>query len=320
MTNPSSLAEAQRSRQRALAVAAAARLRERWALLNSADLAGSWAALLPGALQVLAASQALAVLQAQVYVAEATGQDGPALNAAAFAGTAADGGGLDTLLALPVITTKRSLAAGLPLDRSLGRGLAQLQMIGRTEVADAGRTATGVGIAVRPRTYGSVRVVHPPACGRCIVLAGRVYRWSDGFQRHPHCDCTMAPLLSPEGRQAPEPRELWDSMTREQQDAAAGSQADAQAIRDGADVAQVINAQRGMYEAAGRKFTAEGTTRRGLAGRQLEAAGAGTTRSAGERVRRVAVPRLRPEQIYREAAGDRAEAIRLLRRFGYITD
>jgi hypothetical protein len=292
--SPAQLADAQRTRLQTLAVAAATRLRERWALLDAANLSGSWAELLPGALQVMAAAQALAVLQAQQYVVAATGEDGPALQSGAWAGVAADGRDLATLLALPVITTKQGLAAGLPLDRALGRGLAQLDLIGRTEVADAGRTATGVGIAARPRTYGSVRVVNPPACARCIVLAGRVYRWSEGFQRHPACDCSMSPISSPEGRNQPEPRELFGSMTRAQQDAAAGSRSDAQAIRDGADIGRVVNAQRGMYEAGGRKFAAEGV--------KLRQGGV----------------RLRPEQIYREARGDRAEAIRLLRRFGYI--
>jgi hypothetical protein len=96
------------------------------------------------------------------------------------------------------------------------------------------------------------------------------------------------------------------------------SKADTRAIvEDGADVSQVINAKRGMYTADGRKFTTEGTTRRGVAGRRLEAAGAEARKVRGQRVRRVDVPRLRPEQIYRDAV-DREDAIRLLRRFGFV--
>jgi hypothetical protein len=71
------------------------------------------------------------------------------------------------------------------------------------------------------------------------------------------------------------------------------TKAGAQAIRDGADPAKVVNARRGMQTAAdGRLYTTEA---------------AGRTAS-----------RLMPEQIYREANGSRDEAIRLLRRFGYI--
>jgi hypothetical protein len=75
-------------------------------------------------------------------------------------------------------------------------------------------------------------------------------------------------------------------------------QAGAAAIRDGADLGQVVNARRGMYTAAGRSLTVESTTRRGVAPGKV---------------------RLMPEQIYREARGDRDEAIRLLKRFGYLT-
>lgn len=67
--------------------------------------------------------------------------------------------------------------------------------------------------------------------------------------------------------------------------------AGAEAIREGADMARVVNARRGMYTAGGRLFTHE---------------------SAGRR------PRLMPEQILREADGDRGEAIRLLRLHGYL--
>jgi hypothetical protein len=293
VTSAALLADVQQSRTRALTAAVARRLAGLWGLVDASDLTGSWATLSPAALQVLAAAQALAVLQADEYLGAAAG-DGPGLDPLGWAGVAADGQSLAGLLALPLITTKRGIAAGLDVPSALRRGQAQLEMIGRTETADAGRTATGAGITARPKVYGSVRVVNPPACGRCVVLAGRVYGWSTGFQRHPHCDCGMAPAGSPEAHAAKEPRELWESMSLAQQNASAGSKADAQAIRDGADISRVINALRGMYTAAGRRLTTEGVRQRhgGL--------------------------RLRPEQIYREAAGDRAEAIRLLRRFGYL--
>ena len=72
--------------------------------------------------------------------------------------------------------------------------------------------------------------------------------------------------------------------------------AGAQAIRDGADIARVVNARRGMYTAGGLRLTREATTRRGI-GRPV---------------------RLMPEEIYRQANGNRGEALRLLRLHGYI--
>ena len=38
------------------------------------------------------------------------------------------------------------------------------------------------------KNVGYVRMLNPPSC-RCSVLAGRFYRWNNGFLRHPKCDC-----------------------------------------------------------------------------------------------------------------------------------
>ena len=58
-----------------------------------------------------------------------------------------------------------------------------------TFVQDAGRTASAVDMARRPGVDGYVRVLNPPSCSRCAILAGRFYGWSSGFRRHPLCDC-----------------------------------------------------------------------------------------------------------------------------------
>lgn len=78
--------------------------------------------------------------------------------------------------------------------------------------------------------------------------------------------------------------------------------------------------------------TTEGTTRRGLAGQRLIDEGARLQGEAAETVtrmtrnglaqrrvkrQRVQIPRLMPESIY-ELATSREDAIRLLKRFGYI--
>lgn len=79
-------------------------------------------------------------------------------------------------------------------------------------------------------------------------------------------------------------------------------------------------------------ITNEGMTTRGLAGRRLADAGARLALQAEEivtrqsrdgvvqrqvRRRRVQIPRLMPETIY-EQAESREDAVRLLKRFGYI--
>jgi hypothetical protein len=124
--------------------------------------------------------------------------------------------------------------------------------------------------------------------------------------------------------------------------------AGAEAVRAGADIGQVVNARRGArglapagarltdaeaqmlrgglvrgrlqsVDVAGQQVfvTTEGTTRRGLAGQRLGAKQTGT-KQQGARYRSARTPRLMPESLMQIAGDDRAELVRLLRRFGYI--
>jgi hypothetical protein len=201
----------------------------------------------------------------------------------------------------------------------------------RLQVADAARIATGVGAAARPHWGGYVRVLTPPSCSRCAVLAGKYFRWNTGFRRHPKCDCQHFPSSSESYARSEgfitNPDDAWRAgqikdLTKAQQDA----------LENGADLSQVVNARRGMSttDVGGRRvrITNEGTSRRGLFGSSAAArragfSGTGVPRqqgaAAGYILRRTTLPRLTPEAIYRAAEGDRDTAVRLLRRFGYIT-
>lgn len=146
-------------------------------------------------------------------------------------------------------------------------------------IADAGRTAQSVDLSVRPAVTGYVRSLSPPSCGRCAVLAGRVYRYSTGFKRHPRCDCLMTPTNEAVGKSL---------VTQPSLDQIHGlSAADSQAVRDGADLGQVVN------------------VRRKQAGLTI---GSSVIERAG---------RLTPAGIYR-LASDKTEALELFRRFGYV--
>lgn len=114
----------------------------------------------------------------------------------------------------------------------------QFQRIVASLVQDAGRSAESVATAVRPGT-GYVRYPAPPSCSRCAVLAGRIYRYSHGFQRHPRCDCTMVPTKAGDDRLAQDPVDLM------QRGLVTGmSKADRKAIADGADFNLVVNVRR----------------------------------------------------------------------------
>jgi hypothetical protein len=325
-----------------------------WGRVDPDRLAESWAAIAPALYRVVVQAQLAAVNLAQGYVptvlgeldidADAQGQ----LRRSALAGIASDGRDLEPLLYSAVAQARQAryrFGGNAPAARRIGGDV--LTRIVATQVQDAGRVAVGVEAMVRPAVGGYTRQLTLPSCSRCIVLAGRWYRTNQGFQRHPACDCVHIPAREDlAGDLTTSPRSAFDSLTPAEQDrvfTAAG----ARAIRDGADISQVVNARRGangLSLAGGRLTraeqdvltgggrgrlrrtdvfgqqiftTTEGTTTRGVAGRAL--AGDGTDRVPGSRYRSVRTPRLMPEAIYELAGPDRAEAIRLLRRFGYLT-
>lgn len=328
------------AQQQALTATTVAQAAALWALLDAAALIPSWTGDGVGAqlFTLLARAQRQAAAMAEPYVARMLGGRGgfdlaPSgrVVAGALAGVASDGRPLESLLAQPLVSTISAQAAGATLDQSMRIGEDRLTRIVGTQVADAGRVAESVATTVRPR-LGYVRMVVPPACSRCIILAGKFYRWNDGFQRHPNCDCRHIPADEDTADEVTtDPRKLFDSMTREEQDRRFTKDG-AQAIRDGADISQVVNARRGAtgLSIAGR-LTAEerralrgGGDKRGriqrtdVYGRPVFTTTTGTTRRGTAGHLNGKAPRLMPESIY-ELARDREDAVRLLRRFGYIT-
>ncbi|MEU8196348.1 hypothetical protein AB0C10_21430 [Microbispora amethystogenes] len=318
------LAAAHYQAQAELGRQAAVAGQEIWRRIDPKAVLPTWRPLLAKVAAVLTAAQYAAAARAQPYVTDLAHSMGvrpnpaAAVDPAAFAGRAANGGDLTSMLLMPAVQTVALLAGGADDQTALKAGLAALTRMMATETADAGRVATSVAMTADRQFVTYVRVVHAPACARCIVLAGREYTWSTGFQRHPRCDCQMVPRVYRPGQgydtPAPlSPDELVARMSPDEQDRVFG-RAGAKALREGADIGQIVNARRGMTTAGGKSITTEGTTSRGHAGRLLGQ----LSKQPGDRYRRSQIPRLTPEQIYREAGGDRDEAIRLLGRFGYL--
>jgi Rho termination factor-like protein len=286
-----------------------------WAEVNPNDIDGSWARLLPELTTVVSGAQLGAARRADSYTSAVLDADDiddeavAAVDPGGFSGVASDGRGLATLLTNPAIVTLMSIQDGFDVVHALGAGRANLDMMVRTQVADAGRLADQVALTTRPKVTGYVRLAVGNSCARCLILAGRTYAWNTGFQRHPRCDCIHVPAaIARAGRLLQSPRLAYDRMSAAERLRAGFTLGDQRAIADGADIFQVVNARRGMYTAGGRRFTTEGTTRRGLAGQRLGARG-------GRRVQRLSV-----DQIYVEAGADRDEALRLLHLHGYLLE
>lgn len=296
---------------------------------------------------LLAAGQLVAAVQAAAYVtAAAEEQDVPPgveILPRAFAGESASGRGLTDVLGAPSARVWTLLGSGVDYPQAVASGAAMLTRIVDNEVTQAGSNAAHVAVTGNADLGGYVRMLTRPSCGRCVILAGKWFEWNKGFARHPGCDCVHVPAAEATGVAdvRTNPRAYFDSLSAADQDKYFGK-ANAEAIRDGSDIGQVVNASTvtkwtrdefgnrvkkassGLYEfdaGGGRMLqaTRQGTTvRQGRAGRRMAVADGqldGRTPGAFERANR---PRLTPKSIYQEAAGDRAKAIDLLTEYGYL--
>lgn len=268
----------QRSARAAAAVA--------WSSLSAAYLSESWDSVSPALVRAVSRLQLDAATRGAGYGGNTLADQGlyeapeAWVDPSSLAGVSSRGASLGAALYSAIPHTKDLIAGGMPERVALSRGREVLQMSAAAQVADAGRTAAGLDTFARPRV-GYVRMLNPPSCSRCSVLAGRFYRNNEGFQRHPRCDCVHVPTTRTEAASSEglvhDPYAYFESLSESAQDKAFGK-AQAQAIRDGADLFQVVNARRGMSYAGvsadgsrrGQKvasdFTREGTTRRALWG------------------------------------------------------
>ena len=305
-----SAADHYRAQRRLITVTAAA-IRREWDSIGP-DFDAGWARVGPRIVALMTAAQIGAARDGSAYVGQALAEQRIAVtpagsvNVSALTGAySVDGqtvGDLDAVLYGAVVRARTGAAESLGDRLALGRSW--LDMATVTQVADAARAATGVGIAARPRIR-YVRMVNPGCCQRCAVLAGKASS-SIAFPRHPGCLCRAVPTGEGKARglvEAVGPEDVRD-LTKAQR----------RAIADGADMNQVINSHRvyvsreGIYTPARSHdgmTTTEGATRRGLAGQRL---GAGRKQRA---------QRLTPEGVYRLASTPE-EAIALLRKHGYL--
>ena len=226
-----------------------------------------------------------------------------------FAGVSPNGFPVDQALQSTAPRALKQIAQGVPLDDVMRSGLVMAGALAQTMVLEAGRSAAGVDTFVR-KSVGYTRMVNPGACDRCILLAGRFYRNNEGFLRHPNCACIHVPTSRQAARDEgliDDPYELFNSLSEAEQDARF-TKAGAQAIRDGADIYQVVNARAGMSYAG---VSVDGT-RRGQ-----RATGITTTGSTRRAHTGGIEGRLTPDAIYQQGL-PRDQTLQLLRDQGYV--
>lgn len=221
------------------------------------------------------------------------------LNPARFQGGTPDSRPLETLLARAPFVARDRMLTGAGPQASLDYTGKWLQRTVLDVVRDADRQAVQGSLATtRVRTTWT-RMLNPPSCRFCIMLAGKVYRWNQGFRAHRSCDCRHVPTQEVvAGDLTTDPYAYFRSLTPAEQDRLFGKN-DAQAIRDGGDIYRIGN-----------------TRFRGLSDDALKMNGS----RRGWQSRRWDSPsKMTVDAVYDAAKGDRDLARKLLEENGYVT-
>ena len=250
-------------------------IRRQWRRVGT-DFDRGWSLIAPSVIAIVSTAQRRMVDEAIKYVPEVLEDTGQtrAIRAAAESNTSAfvgvTGAGVSTSDALSVapIRAKQAVASGETASQALrSAGLWLTASVG-TILSDTGRAAETTEIAVRP-IGGYVRMLTPPSCGRCVVLAGKRYKYNAGFDRHPGCDCRHIPASeSVAGDLTVDLHAYLDSLDEAGQIKLLGSRANYEAWKEyGANPQQIINAYRGGIRTAQDlrggtvKYTTDASTR-----------------------------------------------------------
>lgn len=299
------------------AVSASNRL---WRRVDAADLDTTWATILPGLMAVTMASQSRAAEAGAEYVPSLRDElnisdriEGD-VRPSSLVGTSSTGVPLEFALAGGITHAKSLIKNGAPPRMATIAGGKRLAQTVQLQVADAGRIASSVSAIGDKSLTRYTRMLVPPSCSRCAILAGKISYMDTAFLRHPRCDCRNIPCNeNTAGDLTSDPHDYFESLSEPEQDRVF-TKAGARAIRDGADMNQVVNARSGMYTTRGGNLaTRAGSTQRGAWGSSQTV----VNRRTGARERPVRRHRMMPETIY-GLTDNRDEQIRLLKYYRFM--
>ncbi|MCT2042617.1 hypothetical protein M3D15_04610 [Pseudoclavibacter alba] len=282
-------------KQQRIAVTAAQDLSALWSSVRTGSIRESWDRKLPMVKAVTTHALEATASSSIGYVDDVLDEQGirsggelAEVNLHAFTRLMPDGHEVDDFLEYAPTYAIDLIDDGVPDAVAMQRAGSWMTQTLLTSLADVGRGVVATEMAVRPQVTGYTRMLNPPSCSRCVILAGKWFRWNEGFQRHPRCDCRHVPSNeAPTDGRLVDPYAYFNELSETDQERLFG-RSNARAIRLGADIYRVENVRM-----------------RGLA----------TARAA----RRTGAPsRLTPDQILR-VAGTRGRARRLLEEHGYVT-
>lgn len=283
--------------QQEISVRTAAEVQALWRTVGD-DFDLGWSRIGGAVFAAVLAGQQQAATTGLAYVSAALAEQGidPAtvadVDPQRFMGGTSEGEPVEYLLGATPIKAKQAMSAVPNTSAAIVSASEWLTGIVLDAVRDANRDAAQAQMGVTPDAQGWVRMLNPPSCKRCLILAGKFYRWNQGFQRHPHCDCRHIPSRETlAGDLTVDPYAYFRSLDRAAQDKLMGA-ADAQAIRDGADIYRVANVRmRGLAKSGKR----------------------------GWQARRYGSPsKMTIDDVYAAAGSDRDLAVRLMRENGFL--
>lgn len=222
----------------------------------------SWIAIRPAMLSLVKNGRLAAATSSVRYTPQVlaeTGQKAPAVGLiipAAFVDVTPDGRDVGSLLDTAVIRSKIAVGSGATPKEALQTGSKWLTGTLLTVIADTSRQVVSADIAQRPNIGGYVRMLNTPSCARCVILAGKWFKWNEGFQRHPKCDCRHIPATNEAFANSQgfytDPYAYFNSLSVKEQERLFGKY-EAEAIREnGADIYRVMNTKlRGLGTAKG---------------------------------------------------------------------
>lgn len=280
-----------------------------WKKVNPGSIVSSWSSLSTAIVAAVMVAQSKSIQSGDSALDVAFNDQNidpldARLRPGAIVGTMpATGATLDAALAGVAFHTLDHIGRGYSTNEAMQSGLVDLSQVVQYAVADASRASAQIRVGSTKQKVGYVRMASLGCCSRCSVLAGQYYAWNKGFLRHPHCRCVHIPASeSMADTYATDPHEAFDALSPSEQDRIY-TKSGAEAIRNGADMNQVVNARRGMT-ASGR-FTSEGSSKRGYFR---------ITSDAGKAGKR----RLSVDELLRRSGQSKERFIGLLDEYGYF--
>ena len=204
----------------------------------------------------------LALSYIGTYVAVATGQPTPAstLTAADFLNPR--GVPLGELLMRPVIEMRSKLANGATMLEATAAGGARAAQIGATDPMLSYRAASSEAMQQNPRVVGYRRVPDARACKFCLLVSTQRYTDGDLMPLHPHCGCTVAPIVGSKDPGRVLDKALLDRLKGEGVIDDINRQRQAQGSREAQKVADGYQAKADHWTAEADKATDPATKRR----------------------------------------------------------